>query len=113
DRALMETVFLFGIFHGFCRSFDALILEQVKAGTQSVPVTFAREVLARIEKHGISAPAAERFFSIFYQLRRAYYFIARGLIGKSQCMREFRRYLWQNVSTLEVHICEHSVWIRM
>jgi len=26
DRPLMQTVFLFGVFHEFCRPFDALIL---------------------------------------------------------------------------------------
>src|SRR5258706_541582 len=104
DRELMQTVFLFGIFHEFCRPFDALILEQVKMGIESVPVKFAREALARMERHGISAPAAERFFSIFYQLRRAYYFIVHSLKGKSRCMREFRRRLWQNVFTQDVKL---------
>src|SRR5438552_4620802 len=68
DRALIQTVFLFSIFHQFCRSFDALIVEQVKLGTESAPVKFAAEAIARIQKHGISPAAAERFFSIFYQL---------------------------------------------
>src|SRR5437899_4602210 len=113
DRELMQTVFLFGVFHQFCRDFDALTLDQVKLGAQSAPVRFASEVLSRMNRHGIGAVEAVRFFSIFYQLRRAYYFIARGLIGKSPCMREFRRHLWQNVFTQEVGLYERHLWNRM
>src|SRR5207249_11453768 len=37
----------------------------------------------------------------------------RGLIGKSPCMREFRRHLWQNVFTQEVGLYERHLWNRM
>src|SRR5262249_31587665 len=49
----------------------------------------------------------------FYQLRRAYHFIVRGLIGTSPCMREFRRRLWRNVFTQEVRLYERYLWNRM
>ena len=113
ERQLMQTVFLFGVFHQFAREFDGLILEQVKLGTQSAPVKFAGEALAAIGRRGIGAEEAVRFFSIFYQLRRAYYFIARGLVGKSRFMREFRRHLWQNVFTQEVTLYDRYLWDRM
>src|SRR2546428_6439007 len=113
DRQLMQTIVLFGLFHEFCSELDALTLEQARLGTPSAPVNFAGEVLARMARHGIGAVEAVRFFSIFYQLRRAYYFVARGLIGRSRCMREFRRHLWQNVFTQDVTLYEQSLWNRM
>jgi DNA-binding NtrC family response regulator len=113
DRDLMQTVFLFELFHVFCRPLDQLILEQVKLGDQSAPVKFAGEVLGLMRRRGIETTEAERFFSIFYQLRRAYHFIVRGLVGPSPCMREFRRHLWQNVFTQEVRIYERFLWDRM
>src|SRR6266446_1722582 len=113
DRDLMQTVFLFDIFHQFCRDFDQLILDQVRLGDQSAPVKFAGDLLTRMRRRGIAADEALRFFSIFYQLRRAFHFIARGLIGGSRCMKEFRRHLWQNVFTQEIRLYERYLWHRM
>jgi DNA-binding NtrC family response regulator len=113
DRDLMQTVFLFELFHVFCRAFDQLILDQVKLGDQPAPVKFAGELLGQMRRRGIGAVESVRFFSFFYQLRRAYHFIVRGLIGPSPCMREFRRHLWQNVFTREVRLYERYLWDRM
>jgi hypothetical protein len=113
DRELMQTVFLFELFHVFCRAMDQLILDQVKLGDQPAPVKFAGELLGQMRRRGIEAAESVRFFAIFYQLRRAYHFIVRGLIGASLCMREFRRHLWQNVFTQEVRVYERYLWDRM
>src|SRR5712672_620204 len=113
DRRLMQTVFLFEFYHQYYKDINQLILDQVRLGTQSAPVKFAAEVLSQMRWRGISQPDAVRFFSIFYQLRRAFYFIVRSLIGESACMREFRRHLWQNVFTQEVQRYERYLWNRM
>src|SRR5262249_22173439 len=102
DRRLMQTVFLVELYHQYYQQFDELILDQVRLGTQSASVKFAGEVLSQMRRRGISSPDAVRFFSIFYQLRRAFYFIVRSLVGESACMGEFRRHLWQNLFTREV-----------
>ncbi len=113
DRQLMQTVFLFELYHQFYQQFDQLILEQVKVGAQSAPVRFANEVLGQMRRRGIGAAEAVRFFSIFYQLRRAFYFIIHTLIGQSRTMQEFRRHLWQNIFTQEVRLYERYLWNRM
>jgi DNA-binding NtrC family response regulator len=113
DRDLMQTVFLFDTYHQCCRDFDQLILEQVKLGAQSVPVKFAVEALAQMRKRGIGAAESARYFAIFYQLRRAYHFIVRGLIGESACMQEFRRHLWNSVFTQDVRLYDRYLWDRM
>jgi transcriptional regulator with AAA-type ATPase domain len=113
DRELMQTVFLFEVFHVFCRALDQLILEQVKLGDQPARVGFAGEVLAQMHRRGLGATESVRYFAIFYQLRRAYHFIVRGLIGDSPCMGELRRHLWQNVFTREVRLYERYLWDRL
>jgi DNA-binding NtrC family response regulator len=113
QRDLMQTVFLFELFHVYCRAIDQLILDQVKLGDQPAPVSFAGELLRRMRGRGIGQAESVRFFAIFYQLRRAYHFIVRGLVGHSPCMREFRRHLWQNVFTREVRLYDRYLWDRM
>lgn len=113
DRELMETVFLFAAYHQYCRDFDRLILEQVRLGEASAPVPFAAEALAQLERRGFAAAEAARYFAVFYQLRRAFHFIVRGLIGRSACMREFRRRLWNNVFTRDIRAYDRYLWNRM
>jgi len=113
DRDLMQTVFLFETYHQFCRDFDRLILDQVKLGTPSAPVSFAGEALTRMRQRGIGGAESARYFAIFYQLRRAYHFIVRGLIGQSPCMQTFRRHLWNSVFTQDVQLYDRYLWNRM
>jgi transcriptional regulator with PAS, ATPase and Fis domain len=97
DRELMQTAFLFETYHQFCRDFDQVILDQVRLGAQSAPVRFAGNALTQMRRRGIGAAESARYFAIFYQLRRAYHFIVRGLVGRSPCMQEFRRHLWNSM----------------
>jgi len=113
DRDLIRTVLLFDTYHQFCGDFDQLILEQVKLGASSVPVKFADQVLEQMLRRGIGKAEAGRYFAIFYQLRRAYHFIVRGLIGRSASMQEFRRRLWNSVFTQDVRLYERYLWNRM
>src|ERR1043165_3108742 len=48
DRDLMQTLFLFELFHQCFRELDQLITEQAKVGTESAPVKFGGEVLGRM-----------------------------------------------------------------
>ena len=110
---IMRNGFLFEIFHRFYGDFDALITKQIAAGDAPCPVTFASEALALLRQRGFSADEALRFFGIFYQLRRAFYFIAGGLSGRSACMKEFRRHLWNNVFTHDIRWYDQYLWNRM
>ena len=113
ERELMELVILFGVYHQYCPAFDALIAEQVSLGTPSAPVGFAEEALSALTRHGIGQGEAARFFAIFFQLRRAYYFIVHGLAGESPCIREFRRRLWQSVFTQDIRLYDRFLLDRM
>lgn len=113
EREVMRVGFLFEVFHEFCLRFDELVQAQIQAGERSVPVDFATEALARLRRHGFGEPEALRFFAVFYQLRRAFYFIARGLVGGSPCMGELRRRLWNNIFTRDVGLYERHLWDRM
>jgi hypothetical protein len=81
DLALMRTVFLFEAFYRYMEPFDRLIDEQTMVGDAPCTVGFAAECLGLLGRRGFPGEEARRFFSLFYQLRRAYYFIQRGLVG--------------------------------
>ena len=113
DRYIMQTVLLFEVYLRFYDRFDRLILDQIKLGDAPCPVDFAQEALGVLHQRGFSAGDAARYFAILYQIRRAHHFIARGLIGQSACMEEFRRHLWNNVFTHDIRWYDRYLWNKM
>jgi len=113
DRSLMESVFLYDVFHRFVPQFDQLIADQVEAGDQNLKVPFAPQVLALIHKRGFPQETALRYFELCFQLRRAFFFIQKNLVGCSACMRKLRERLWNNVFTHNLDWYERYLWNRM
>jgi len=113
DRELMKYVFLFVIYHQWAKSFDMLIEGQKRADERSLPVGFAGEVLGELARRGFEKEESLRCFSMFYQLRRAFYLIDRMLIGPSRCMRRLRMHLWNHVFTKDLRRYERYLWDKM
>ena len=113
DRELMRLVFLFEVYHQIFEQLDQFIDAQVKAGDRSLPVPFAVEALGLLGARGFSGEEARRFFGIFFQIRRAFHFVVQELIGESDCMKAFRRHLWDNVFTHDIRWYDRYLWSRM
>lgn len=113
DRTLLEHAFLFDIYHRFLSELDALIQIELAAPGKPAPVPFAGQALALLQARGFSAAEAVRYFGLFYQLRRAYYFIDRHLLGHSLSMRKLKLALWNNVFTYDARIYDRHLWNRM
>jgi DNA-binding NtrC family response regulator len=113
EREMVRDAVLFDLYHRYMDAFDRLILEQVEAGDESVPVPFAKEAVEFLTGHGFLRENALRYLAILYQIRRAYYFIDAGLVGRSECMKQLRRHLWNNVFTHDIRLYERHLWNRM
>lgn len=103
DRELVQYGVLFHIFHKYCFSFDQHIQDQILHGEEPDKVRFAEAALAEMALMGVERQESVRYFSLFFQMRRAFYFIER-IVGSSPCMKELRRSLWNNIFT-------HDIWI--
>jgi two-component system, NtrC family, response regulator HydG len=112
-RDELRTVFLFHVYHRYVGDFDRLIQAQLHSGDAPSRVPFAREVLAELSGFGLTDEEAVRFFAVFYQLRRAFYFISHGLVGSSASMKNLRRHLWDCVFTHDMRWFEARLWNRM
>ncbi|MFP4347996.1 MAG: sigma 54-interacting transcriptional regulator [Desulfococcaceae bacterium] len=113
DRGLMKNVLLFDFFHQYIDRFDRLIPDQLKAGDTSIRVPFASDALALLHRRGFHSAEAGHYFSLCYQLRRAFYFIEHNLIGRSACTKRLRRDLWNNVFTHDIGLYDTYLWNRM
>jgi hypothetical protein len=112
DRRLLEPALLYVCYHRYVPQLDALIERQAKAGAP-LPAPFAEEAIAALVANGFTEERAERFFSFFFQLRRAFYFILGGLAGECDSMRRLREGLWNNVFTHDMRNYEAALWNRM
>jgi DNA-binding NtrC family response regulator len=113
DRDLMRYTFLFDVYHAFADRFDTFIAEQEKAGNTALKVDFGPKALELLQKRGFTHKEARQYLAMFYQIRRAFYFIDRGLIGQSDCMRQLRIALWNNIFTYDIRDYERYMWDKM
>ena len=112
DRELVQFGILFLIYHKTCALLDEHIREQIENGDSPCRVDFADEVLAEMLAAGIAPKEAVRYFSLFFQMRRAFYFIAQ-IVGVSPCMKNLRRNLWNNIFTHDIWLYDQYLWNRM
>ncbi len=113
DRVILRNAFLFDFFHLFVEQFDGHILDQIQAGTGPLKVDFARKALAFLKHRGFADEESLRYFAMSFQLRRAFYFINQGLVGRSAGMRRLREKLWNNVFTADINLYNDHLWNRM
>jgi DNA-binding NtrC family response regulator len=113
DREVLGYVLLFRVYNRYADHFDALIAEQLAKGDEPVAVPFADALLGELHACGFNDDDAARYLALFYQLRRAYYFIVDSLLGDSPAMGRLRHALWNNVFTTNVRIYEKHLWNRM
>jgi hypothetical protein len=113
DRELLRTAFLFDIYHRYRQTFDDFILRQLAAGDTPIPVPFARELCNATAALGLDESGCHRYLGIFYQIRRAFYFIETALTGLSASMHGLRLQLWNNIFTCNINWYEQHLWNRM
>jgi transcriptional regulator with AAA-type ATPase domain len=113
DREILRHALLFVIYHRFRDPFDGFIRQQIAAGDKPCKAQFVREVLSDLSAVGFGDEEARRYLAIFYQIRRAYYFIEGTLAGLSPSMRTLRRQLWNSIFTSDIERYEKLLWNRM
>lgn len=113
DGLLVKAGVLFDFFYTFRERFDQHIHDQIQAGESPLKVAFAAEALAFLRQRGFSEDDSLRYFALSYQLRRAYYFIYRTLVGRSAGMKRLRQDLWTNVFTHNIDLYDRYLWNRM
>ena len=113
DRRLLEPAFLYVCYQRAVPQLDALIERQAGKSGEPLPVAFAEDVVGDLMRSGFGEERALRYFALYYQLRRGFYFIRQALAGRSESMRRLREALWNNVFTHDMRGFEAALWSRM
>lgn len=113
DHDLLVYATLFVNFLSLDEAMVEHTLKQLETPDRILPVPFAKQALAKLTKAGFDKEQSTRFFGLFYQISRAYYFISTWLPGSSDSMRTLRARLWQNVFTSDLQLYEFHLWNRL
>ncbi len=113
ERRLLEPALLYVCYHRYVPQIDALIERQARQGGAPLPVAFGEDLIAELAHSAFPEERAARYFALFFQLRRAFYFIERSLAGKCESMRRLREALWNNVFTHDMRGYDAALWSRM
>lgn len=113
ERRLLEPAFLYVTYHRYVPQIDEHIERQVNRLGEPLRVEFGDDLVGDLVRCGVGEERAARFFSLYFQLRRAFYFIERSLAGESAPMERLRRALWNNIFTHDMRAYEASLWNRM
>ncbi len=111
DRDLMRALYLYQTYHRHIPAFDRLIENQL-AG-RDPPVPFAEPIIGQLTARGLSEAESVHYVGIYFQIRRAFYFIIRSLVGRSPVMQQVRQALWNNIFTNDMREFDRLLWGRM
>ncbi len=112
DRQLAANLFLFHLFHTYLPQLDRHILAQ-EVTTDPIPLECGRALEKDLKRFGLSEPDADKYIALFFQMRRAFYFISNSLIGCSPCMEELRARLWNTVFTYDIDRYARTLWDKL
>lgn len=112
ETLLLRSAVAFEQFHRFVVPMDALIRRQLRE-QDVVEVPFARDLLRGLIAGGFPAERAEHLLALFYQMRRAWFFIDESLVGSSPSMQALREGLWNAVFTRDVRRYESYLHNKM
>ncbi len=113
EQGIVRHALLFRTYSRYVGYLDAHIEAQLQAPDAPIPAPFAKAALGELAGVGFSPEEGGRYFGLFFQLRRAFYFIDRALVGPSACMAELRRALWNAVFTEDARVYDTYLWNRM
>jgi MoxR-like ATPase len=113
ERRLIEPALLYIAYHRHVPQIDALIERQARKGGAPLSVSFAEDVIGDLVRSGFPEEEAVRYFALFYQLRRGFYFINLALAGECDSMRRMREALWNNLFTHDMRGFNAALWDRM
>ena len=112
-RQLVEPALLYVAYHRYVPQLDAHIERQAEKGGEPLAAPFGEDAVRELAQMGFAEDRAVRFFALFFQLRRAFFFIDRELGGESEAMQRFRQGLWNNMFTHDMRGYEAALWNRM
>lgn len=112
EQEKVKYFYLFTIYLKYTEALTNLIIEQLHL-TDPVTAPFYKQVEKDLCLFGFDENDIPHYFSMFYQLRRAYYFIDLYLKGSNDLMSQVRSDIWNCIFTSDLKMYDTVLWNRM
>ncbi len=112
EQESIKYFYLFAIYLKYTEELNQLIIEQLILD-EPIQVSFYKKVHTDLKLFGFEEHSIAHYFSMFYQLRRAYYFIDHFLKGSSELMAQVRIDIWNCIFTSDLKMYDTVLWNRM
>ncbi|MEN9825306.1 MAG: hypothetical protein RI953_1051 [Pseudomonadota bacterium] len=103
EQRLLEDASLFAIFHKYTEEFDQYILRQNDTPGEVIELPFADQISADLHKFGFKSKASH-YISLFFQMRRAFFFVSHYVGGTSAPVQLLRERLWRTLFTSDLRL---------
>jgi transcriptional regulator with PAS, ATPase and Fis domain len=111
-RRVIEDAALFSIFHRYMHHFDHHIIKQNKTSGTNLTLPFAKEILDDLRP--VARPdKIETIVGLFFQMRRAFFFISNNVGGHSEPVRKLRARLWQSIFSHDLRLYLRALHTQM
>jgi two-component system, NtrC family, response regulator HydG len=101
DLKILEISWLYYQYRLHQKEFDLYIKDQQKVGSTPLPLPFAAQLIEEFTVTGFNTAQTAKYIALFFQLRRGFFFISRGVFGISSSMVQLRMHLWNNIFTFQ------------
>ena len=103
EQRLLEDASLFAVFHKYTEDFDRYILRQNETPGDVLELPFADQITADLYKFGFKSKSSH-YISLFFQMRRAFFFISHYVGGTSVPVQALRERLWRTLFTSDLRL---------
>jgi hypothetical protein len=116
DVELYEETVLFLLFYNYAQRFKKSIIDPKKGRTYDYFKEFYDHWLFFFDIPGCKLPRkreAAHIFACYFQVRRAFYYIFRAIIGRSSVAANLRAMVWTSIFTHDMRRYRRSFYKRM
>lgn len=103
---------LFAVFHKYMHKFDEHIKRQDSTPGQSLTLAFTDDVLHDLRRFQIDTPF-EHAIALFFQMRRAFFFVHKHVGGQSEPVRLLQEQLWRTLFTHDLRFYMKNLYSSM
>jgi len=111
-KEIISDAALFSLFHRYVLQFDQHIATQNEAPGKNLVLNCGAQIFTDLKRF-VGADEAVELVGLFFQMRRAYFFIARHVGGSSRPIRNLRERLWRSLFTHDIRLYLSTMHSRM
>lgn len=108
---LEEHAHVFVAFFSYYTDIDAFV--QCELREDPATPSFAKVIWDQLHTAGMKPERIKHALELVYQMRRAYFFIDRWLVGNAACMLAVREAVWNSIFSYDIARYERFLWQRM